>query len=231
LSVFIDADQIALMDEQMARKGYFDGQHMAAAFSLLRENDLIWSFFIRNYLLGQEPMPFDLLYWNSDSTRLPAVMHSFYLRNMYLENRLREPGGVKIDRTAIDLGRIKTPAFFLSTREDHIAPWKSTYLGAKLLAGPVHFVVGGSGHVAGVVNPPSGNKYGYWTNPALPEQADQWMAAARENPGSWWLEWDRWVQPFVGKTVPARHPGDGGLTVIEDAPGTYVKVRLSDPLP
>jgi polyhydroxyalkanoate synthase len=228
LSVFIDDEQLALMEEHMERRGYFDGQHMAIAFNLLRENDLIWSFVIKNYLLGQEPVPFDLLYWNSDSTRMPVAMHSFYLRNMYRHNRLREPGGIKIGRTAIDLGKITTPSFFLSTREDHIAPWKSTYAGAKLLSGPVRFVLGGSGHVAGVVNPPAGNKYGYSTNDALPDTADEWLAGSTLSPGSWWVEWDRWVKDFAGKQVPARIPGDGALPAIEDAPGSYVKVRLSD---
>jgi polyhydroxyalkanoate synthase len=173
-------------------------------------------------------VPFDLLYWNSDSTRMPMAMHSFYLRNMYRHNRLREPGGIKIGRTAIDLRKITTPSFFLSTREDHIAPWKSTYQGAKLLSGPVRFVLGGSGHVAGVVNPPAGNKYGYSTNDALPDTADEWLAGSTLSPGSWWVEWDRWVKDFAGKQVPARIPGDGALPAIEDAPGSYVKVRLSD---
>jgi polyhydroxyalkanoate synthase len=223
LAVFIDDDQLALMEEHMRRRGYFDGQHMAVAFSLLRENDLIWSFVIRNYLLGQEPMPFDMLYWNSDSTRMPRAMHSFYLRNMYLENRLREPGGIKIGRTAIDLRKIQLPAYFLSTRDDHIAPWKSTYLGARLLSGPTRFIVGGSGHVAGVINPPAANKYGFWSNDALPDDPEEWLQGATLQPGSWWLDWDRWIGNFAGKQVPARQPKDA----IEDAPGSYVMVRLT----
>jgi polyhydroxyalkanoate synthase len=210
------------MEEHMRHHGFFDGQHMAVAFSMLRENDLIWSFAIRNYLLGREPMPFDLLYWNSDPTRMPRAMHSFYLRNMYQHNRLRDPGGIKVGKTAIDLRKIRTPAFFLSTREDHIAPWKSTYEGAKLLGGPVTFVLGGSGHVAGVVNPPVPEKYGYWTNPTLPESPDEWLAGAAQGTGSWWLEWDRWLAGFAGSQVDARAPQNG----IEDAPGSYVKVRL-----
>jgi polyhydroxyalkanoate synthase len=222
LSVFIDEDQLQLMEEHMRHHGFFDGQHMAVAFSMLRENDLIWSFAIRNYLLGREPMPFDLLYWNSDPTRMPRAMHSFYLRNMYQHNRLRDPGGIKVGKTAIDLRKIRTPAFFLSTREDHIAPWKSTYEGAKLLGGPVTFVLGGSGHVAGVVNPPVPEKYGYWTNPTLPESPDEWLAGAAQGTGSWWLEWDRWLAGFAGSQVDARAPQNG----IEDAPGSYVKVRL-----
>ena len=226
LSVFIDEDQLQLMEEHMRQRGFFDGQHMAVAFSMLRENDLIWSFAIRNYLLGQEPMPFDLLYWNSDSTRMPRAMHSFYLRNMYQSNRLRDPGGIKIGKTAIDLRKIQVPSFFLSTRDDHIAPWKSTYVGAKLLGGPVRFVLGGSGHVAGVVNPPVPEKYGYLTNPEMPETADEWLAGAQQKDGSWWLEWNGWLEQFSEKLVKARQPGDGALTPIEDAPGSYVKVRL-----
>jgi polyhydroxyalkanoate synthase len=228
IAVFVDDDQVALIEDHMARKGYFDGQHMAIAFSLLRENDLIWSYVVRNYLLGQEPIPFDLLYWNSDSTRLPPAMHSFYLRNMYLNNRLREPGGIKIGKTAIDLGKITTPAFFLSTREDHIAPWKSTYVGAQLLSGPVRFVLGGSGHIAGVVNPPAAQKYGYWTHDDLSGSPESWLANATQSAGSWWIEWDRWLAGFSGKQVPARQPGTGGLPAIEDAPGAYVKVRLTE---
>jgi len=164
LSVFIDEEQIRLMEEHMQHKGFFEGTHMATAFNLLRENELIWSFVINNYLLGREPLPFDLLYWNSDSTRMPAVMHSFYLRNMYQRNLLREPGGITLAGVPIDLRRIKAPVYFVSTAEDHIAPWKSTYAGAQLLPGPVRFVLGGSGHIAGVINPPEANKYCYWTN-------------------------------------------------------------------
>ena len=223
LSVFIDEDQLQLMEEHMRHHGYFDGQHMAVAFSMLRDNDLIWSFAIRNYLLGREPMPFDLLYWNSDPTRMPRKMHSFYLRNMYQYNRLRDPGGIKIGKTAIDLRKIQVPAFFLSTREDHIAPWKSTYEGAKLLGGPVKFVLGGSGHVAGVINPPVPEKYGYWTQDGLPESSDDWLAGATQTNGSWWPEWDRWIAGFSAAQVKAREPKNG----IEDAPGSYVKVKLN----
>jgi polyhydroxyalkanoate synthase len=157
---------------------------------------------------------------------MPRAMHSFYLRNMYQRNCLRDPGGIKIGKTAIDLRKIQVPCFFLSTRDDHIAPWKSTYVGAKLLSGPVKFVLGGSGHVAGVINPPVPEKYGYLTNPALPETADEWLEGATQNNGSWWLEWDRWLSGFAGKQVKARQPGDGKLEPIEDAPGSYVKVRL-----
>ncbi|MTJ84224.1 MAG: class I poly(R)-hydroxyalkanoic acid synthase [Telmatospirillum sp.] len=225
LAVFIDDQQLDLMDEHMRRKGYLEAHHLSDAFSLLRENDLIWSFVVRNYLLGQEPMPFDLLYWNSDSTHMPAAMHSFYLRNMYLRNLLREPGGITIGGVPLDLRDIKVPTYFLSAREDHIAPWKTTYLGAGLMGGPVRFVLSGSGHIAGVINPPKARKYGYWTNPVLAPTADGWLEAAQQNEGSWWPDWDAWVSEFGGSRVPARHPGDGRLPVIEDAPGSYVKVR------
>ena len=227
ISVFIDEEQLALMEEHMSRVGYLEGHHLADAFSMLRDNDLIWSFVIRNYLLGREPMPFDILYWNSDSTHMPAAMHSFYLRNMYQKNLLSKPGGITIGGVPIDLGKIKIPAYYLSTREDHIAPWKSTYAGARLLSGPVRFVLGGSGHVAGVVNPPSSNKYGFWTNDGLPDEPDHWLDGATPHEGSWWGDWDAWVAQFGGRQLPARQPGEGPLPAIEDAPGSFVKVRIS----
>jgi len=160
MSVFIDEEQIQKMEAEMRTKGYFDGAHMSQAFNLLRENDLIWSFYVNNYLLGRDPQAFDLLYWNSDSTRMPEKMHSFYLRNMYQRDRLREPAALTLGGVPIDLGKIRVPTYFLSTREDHIAPWKSSYAGTQLISGPVTFVVGGSGHIAGVINPPAANKYG-----------------------------------------------------------------------
>lgn len=227
LSVFVDEQQIAEIEAYMAEKGYLEGHQMATVFNMLRENDLIWSFVINNYLLGKEPMPFDLLYWNSDSTRMPAAMHSFYLRNMYLHNRLREPGGITLAGVPIDLRKIKTPAYFISTREDHIAPWASTYAGTQLLSGPVRFVLGGSGHIAGIVNPPSANKYGYSVNAQLPPTPQEWLAGATQQEGSWWLDWDAWLTEHRGKTVAARQPGDRELTPIEPAPGRYVKVRIN----
>jgi polyhydroxyalkanoate synthase len=200
---------------------------MATTFNMLRSNDLIWSFVINNYLMGKEPFPFDLLYWNSDSTRMPAAMHSFYLRNMYLHNRLREPGGVTLGGVPIDLGKVKVPSYFISTVEDHIAPWRSTYLGAKVLGGPVRFVLGGSGHIAGIVNPPAANKYGYWTNDALPATPDEYQQGAVQHQGSWWNDWQGWIAALNGDDrVPARTPGDGRLEAIEDAPGSYVAQRL-----
>ena len=225
LGVFIDEEQLARMDEQMEKTGYFEGSAMAEAFNLLRANDLIWGFVVNNYLMGKDPFPFDLLYWNSDSTRMPSRMHSFYLHNFYEKNLLREPNGISLDGVGIDLGKVETPAYFISTKEDHIAPWKSTYAGTQLLSGSVRFVLGMSGHIAGIVNPPSANKYGYWNNDELPADCDQWLAGATSHEGSWWLDWKKWVQKFNGKKVPARVPGDGNLDVIEDAPGSYVKIR------
>jgi polyhydroxyalkanoate synthase subunit PhaC len=226
LGVFIDEAQVQNLERRMGERGYLEGSEMAATFNMLRANDLVWSFVVHNYLLGRDPFPFDLLYWNSDSTRMPAKMHSFYLRNMYLANRLREPGGITLAGVPVDLRRIEVPAYFVSPAEDHIAPWKSTYLGARLLAGPTRFVLGGSGHIAGIINPPSAGKYGYWTNEGLPESADAWQAQAQRHEGSWWSDWKEWIAGLNGADrVPARVPGEGALPVIEDAPGSYVSVR------
>ena len=225
LGVFIDEEQLAKMDEQMEKTGYFDGSSMAEAFNLLRANDLIWGFVINNYLMGKDPFPFDLLYWNSDSTRMPSKMHSSYLHDLYEKNLLCKKNGITFDGVGIDLSKVKTPAYFISAKEDHIAPWKSTYAGTQLLSGPVRFVLGMSGHIAGIVNPPASKKYGYWTNDALPGDADQWFADAQSHDGSWWVDWKKWVQRHNGKKVAARVPGDGKLAVIEDAPGSYVRVR------
>jgi polyhydroxyalkanoate synthase len=190
----------------------------------------VWSFVINNYLLGKDPFPFDLLYWNSDSTRMPAKMHSFYLRNMYMRNLLGVPGGISLAGVPIDLSRVKLPAYFISTVEDHIAPWKTTYRGARYLGGPVRFVLGGSGHIAGIVNPPAARKYHYWTNAALPEAPEQWFEGATQNPGSWWDDWQAWIDAQNGDAkVPARVPGDGKLKVLEDAPGRYALSRLGKP--
>jgi len=226
LDVFIDEQQIAALEKKMDTRGYLEGSEMATTFNMLRANDLIWSFVVNNYLLGKAPLPFDLLYWNSDSTRMPAAMHSFYLRNMYLRNLLCKPGGITLAGVPIDVTRIETPAYFISAVEDHIAPWKSTYAGAKLLKGPVRFVLGGSGHIAGIINPPAANKYCYWTNDKLAADPDGWLKAARQHPGSWWTDWGRWAAKHGGKKVAARIPGKGKLKAIEDAPGSYVKVRV-----
>ncbi|MCC6656967.1 MAG: class I poly(R)-hydroxyalkanoic acid synthase, partial [Rhodocyclaceae bacterium] len=197
--------------------------------NMLRSNDLIWSFVVNNYLMGKEPFPFDLLFWNSDSTRMPYKMHSFYLRNMYMKNLLKEPGGIELAGVPIDISKVKVPAYFISTIEDHIAPWKSTYLGATRLGGPVRFVLGGSGHIAGIVNPPAANKYHFWSNEAkrLPETPEAWFEGATQQPGSWWTDWQQWIGDLNGDDrVPARDPAKGKLKAIEDAPGSFVKFRL-----
>jgi len=225
LGVFIDEAQVENLERRMQERGYLEGSEMAATFNMLRANDLVWSFVVNNYLLGKDPFPFDLLYWNSDSTRMPAKMHSFYLRNMYLANRLKDPGGITLGSLPIDLRKIVIPAYFVSTLEDHIAPWKSTYKGARLLCGPTRFVLGGSGHIAGIVNPPSAKKYGYWTGSELPESVDEWQAGANRSEGSWWIDWQAWVANLNGnERAPARVPGTGALQVLEDAPGSYVSV-------
>jgi polyhydroxyalkanoate synthase len=223
LSVFIDEDQLHALDERMKSHGYLNGSDMAASFNMLRANDLIWSFVVNNYLLGKEPFPFDLLYWNSDSTRMPAEMHSFYLRNMYQENKLVVPGGIAVGGVPVDLRRITLPSFLLSTKEDHIAPWKSTYAATQIYKGPVKFVLAASGHIAGVVNPPGQGKYGHWQNPELPKSPDAWLEGATFHQDSWWPTWEAWVSEFAGGEVAARHPGDGKLKPIEDAPGSYVR--------
>ncbi|WP_019014986.1 PHA/PHB synthase family protein [Elioraea tepidiphila] len=224
LTVFIDEEQLKALEESMQRRGYLDGSEMAATFNMLRANDLIWSFVVNNYLLGQEPFPFDLLYWNSDSTRMPAAMHSFYLRRMYQENRLSQPGGITLAGTPIDLGRISVPTYILATREDHIAPWKACYKATHLYAGRKRFVLAASGHIAGVVNPPDAGKYSHWVNTDLPPDPDAWLVGATELAGSWWPDWQRWVASLSKAKVDARVPGDGKLAVIEPAPGSYVKV-------
>ena len=226
LGVFIDEEQLALVEQAMESKGFLEGSNMAEAFNMLRANDLIWSFVVNNYLLGQEPFPFDLLYWNSDSTRMPSAMHSFYLRRMYQENLLAKRNGLTLDGVKIDLRKIKTPVYILATKEDHIAPWRSTYAATQLYNGSIRFVLGASGHIAGVINPPSANKYGYWTGEELPEDPQAWFEGAQAHEGSWWTDWAAWVKQYNGAKVAARQPGDGELAVLEDAPGAYVKARI-----
>ncbi len=227
VGVFIDEEQLQLLEKKMNETGYLDGTQMASAFTMIRANDLVWSFVVHNYLLGKDPMPFDVLYWGADATRMPATMHSFYLRNMYQHNRLREPGGISLLGKLIDLGKVDVPVYFLSAREDYVAPWKSTYAGTHLLKGPVRFVLGGSGHIAAVLNPEGSPFYGYATNDALPEAPEEWDAKAERHAGSWWPDWRAWVTPFAGETVEGstRRPGEGKLPALEDAPGSYVKVR------
>jgi polyhydroxyalkanoate synthase len=221
LGVFIDEDQIRLLEDRMARQGFMDAKSMILTFNLLRANDLIWPFVINNYLLGREPFPFDILYWNTDSTNLPAAMQSYYLRKMYMENKLIQPGGLKMKDVPLDLAEIATPSFLLATREDHIAPWRSAYAATQLYKGPVTFVLSGSGHIAGVVNPPEANKYGYWINSECPENPDDWFKDATPHKGSWWPEWMKWLDPYAGESIPPREITES----IENAPGSYVKAR------
>ncbi len=225
LGVFIDEEQLRSLEEKMEKRGFLEGSEMATTFNMLRANDLIWSFVVNNYLMGNDPFPFDLLYWNSDSTRMPAAMHSFYLRKMYQENLLREPGGIELAGQPIDLRLVRVPAYFLSTREDHIAPWKSTYRGTHLLGGENRFTLAASGHIAGVVNPPESGKYSYWSSTTLAPTPEAWLSGATEIAGSWWPDWHRWILAHDKEEVPARQPGAGKLPAIEPAPGSYVKVK------
>jgi len=228
LRVFIDDEQMDILDAHMEKKGYLEGSQMSQVFNLLRANDLVWSFFVSNYLLGKEPFPFDLLYWNSDPTRMPAMMHKFYLRKMYLENKLVEPDGIELAGVPIDLRKIKTPMYMISTHDDHIAPWKSTYEATQLYSGPVKFVLGGSGHIAGVINPENSGKYGYWTNTKKPNDPDEWLSSAEQHEGSWWQDWKKWVGRHSGGKVEARTPGSDKHKPLENAPGSFVKVRMKE---
>jgi polyhydroxyalkanoate synthase len=224
LGVFIDEAQVDSLERKMNERGYLEGSEMAGTFNLLRANDLVWSFVVNNYLMGKDPFPFDLLYWNSDSTRMPARMHSFYLRNMYIHNRLGKPGGISLGGVPIDLSKVKVPAYFISTVEDHIAPWKTTYIGSRYLGGPVRFVLGGSGHIAGIVNPPAANKYHYWTGDSQATTPEKWFEGAQQHPGSWWADWQAWMEERNGgeAKVPARQPANA----LEDAPGSYAMLRI-----
>lgn len=228
LQVFIDEEQIAELEEQMeAHGGVLEGSTMATTFNMLRSNELIWSYVVNNYLLGREPVPFDLLYWNADATRMPSKMHLFYLRECYLRNHLAE-GKMELGGVKLDLAKVKVPVYLQSSREDHIAPYNSVYKATRLFGGPVKFIIAGSGHIAGVINPPSAKKYQYWTNDERPATPDDWLAGAIEHPGSWWPHWEEWVKHTAGPMVPARKPGDGKLPVLEDAPGSYVMVKSDD---
>jgi polyhydroxyalkanoate synthase len=224
LKVFVDEDQLAALERKMGERGYLEGKKMANAFNMLRSNDLIWPYVVNNYLRGKKPFAFDLLYWNSDATRMPAANHSFYLRQCYLENRLSK-GEMTVAGEALDLGKVSIPIYNLATREDHIAPAKSVFLGSKFFGGPVKYVLTGSGHIAGVVNPPAKKKYQYWTGDAPVGNLDGWLGKATEHPGSWWPDWFDWIKQQGDDEVKARKPGGGKLKPIEDAPGSYVKLR------
>ncbi|PZP84568.1 MAG: class I poly(R)-hydroxyalkanoic acid synthase [Azospirillum brasilense] len=225
LRVFIDDTQLDALEARMSERGYLDGSEMATTFNMLRANDLIWSNVVNHYLLGKQPFPFDLLYWNSDSTRMPATMHAFYLRHMYQRNDLVKPGGITLMDVPINLSRIQTPSYVLATKEDHIAPWTSTYLATQIYDGDVTFTLADSGHIAGVINPPVKKKYGYWTSNHLPPKADDWLAETDEKPGSWWPHWHQWQAKRAGKMVAARKVGSAKYKPIEKAPGRYAKVR------
>lgn len=224
LKVFVDEDQILKLEEEMSARGYLEGKKMALAFNLLRSNDLIWPYIVNNYLRGKAPFPFDLLYWNSDSTRMPAANHSFYLRNCYLDNKLSKAQMV-LDNVRLDLSKIKIPVYNLATREDHIAPAKSAFLGSRFFGGPVKFVLAGSGHIAGVVNPPGKVKYQHWIGGPAEGDLDSWIKTAKEIPGSWWPDWLAWLKSHDSTRVKARKVGGTKFKPIEDAPGSYVKVH------
>ena len=219
LGVCMDEEGLRSLEE---RPG---GGSLATPTGMLRANDLLWSFVVNTYLLGAEPFPFDLLHWNADVVRMPAALHGFYLRRIYRDNLLRVPGGLTLLGQPVDLGRITVPSYVLATREDHIAPWTSAYRGAALLGGERRFVLAGSGHVAGVVNPPESGKYSHWIGGALPDTPEEWLAGATEMAGSWWPDWHRWLLAQDADTVPARVPGAGALPALEEAPGSYVRVR------
>ncbi len=225
ISVFIDDTQLEALENRMSERGYLDASEMATTFNMLRANDLIWSFVVNNYLLGKQPFPFDLLYWNADSTRMPAAMHAYYLRNMYQRNLLIRPNGLTLLDTPVNLTKIKTPSYILATKEDHIAPWMSAYVATQTYDGEMVFTLADSGHIAGVVNPPAKQKYCYWTNSKLPPKAEDWLKSAKEHPGSWWEHWHQWQQKRAGKKVKARKPGNARYKPIEPAPGRYAKVK------
>jgi polyhydroxyalkanoate synthase len=225
LLLFTDESWLREMEQKMdAGGGVLPGQTMADTFNVLRSNDLIWSFYVNNYLMGKEPRPFDLLFWNSDQTRMPKTLHLFYLRKFYGENALAK-GKLDLAGERLDMHAVKTPVYVQSSKEDHIAPYRSVYKGARLFGGPVTFIIAGSGHIAGVINHPGAKKYQYWTNDAsLPQTVEEWSGGATEHPGSWWPHWSSWLQSRAGDKIPARDPSKGPLAPIEDAPGSYVRI-------
>jgi polyhydroxyalkanoate synthase len=226
LKIFVDADRMAELEAEMEKAGYLEGSRMANVFNLLRSSDLIWPYVVNNYMRGKEPFPFDLLYWNADATRLPAKNHSFYLRSCYLQNEL-STGRMRIGHEKIDLSKVRIPIYNLATKEDHIAPAKSVFVGSASFGGPVRFVLSGSGHIAGVVNAPSRNKYQYWIGGKPEGKLEAWLASAKEHPGSWWNDWQAWIEAQDSRRVKKkRRPGGAKLKPIEDAPGSYVMVRI-----
>lgn len=226
IGAYINEQMVQALETYIDKVGYYDGRFIALSYSSLKENNLIWSYFVNNYLKGEQPMPFDLLYWNSDSTNLPAAMYQYYLREIYINNNLREPNALTIAGTPIALTSIDTPSMFISTQQDHIALWKATYAGFEQFGGEKHFVLGQSGHIAGIINPPEAGKYGYYLNDTDADTPEDWFQGAEHHRGSWWPQWQSWVSRFQGKDVVPRVPGDGQLDVIDAAPGSYVKKRL-----
>lgn len=226
LGVFIDDEQLESLEDRMSGKGFLDANDMATTFNMLRSNDMIWSFVVNNYLMGKDPFPFDLLYWNSDSTRMPATMHSFYLRQMYQKNLLIKPGGIELLDTPLNITKITTPSYILSTKEDHIAPWVATYAATQIYDGAIRFVLAQSGHVAGVISSPSKKKYGYWINESLPPRPEHWLQTAHFIQDSWWPDWAAWLAPQSGGKIPARAVGSKQFQPIEDAPGAYARMRV-----
>ncbi len=232
LTVFVDEAQLESLQQQMENSGgVLEGSKMATTFNMLRANDLIWSFVINNYMLGKQPMPFDLLYWNSDTTRMPEKTHLFYLRECYKENNLAR-GKMVLDNVRIDLSKVTVPVYLQSAKEDHIAPYRSIFKTTKLFKGPIRYILAGSGHIAGVINAPVAKKYQYWTNDAYdgdlkpyPKKVEDWIAGAKEHPGSWWPDWDKWLSSRSGGKIRARKPGDGKLHALGNAPGAYVKIK------
>lgn len=222
ISVYIDEHQIARLEEEMKLKGYLDGRFMASTFNSLRANDLVWTFFIKNYLQGKNPVPFDILYWNADATNMPAKMHSTYLRWMYLHNYLVQPGKVSLNHVPLDVTQIDIPTFFVSTLKDHIAPWQTTYKGFELMKGDKRFLLGGSGHIAGIINPPNAKKYDFYRNLSTDETAEEWLKNATQHAGSWWPEWFDWLKKSSGRKIDAPEFGELPFPGITKAPGTYV---------
>jgi polyhydroxyalkanoate synthase len=225
--------EMTIGEQAPAGPGLLKGKELATTFSFLRPNDLVWNYVVGNYLKGETPPPFDLLYWNGDSTNLPGPMYCWYLRHMYLHNELRKPGALTVCGEKIDLGRIQAPFFVYGSREDHIVPWMAAYASMPLIKGPSGtransrtFVLGASGHIAGVINPPAKGKRSYWTNTELPAQAEAWFDTATEHPGSWWPEWSRWLAGHAGKRIAAPEmPGSARFKPGEPAPGRYVKAK------
>jgi polyhydroxyalkanoate synthase len=228
LSVFVDEAYVRQREQDFADGGVLHGRELALTFASLRANDLIWHYVVNNYLKGRTPEPFDLLYWNGDSTNLPGTMYAYYVRNTYLENNLRVPGKLAMCGVPVDLGRVDMPAYVLATREDHIVPWRTAFASTRLLGGRIEFVLSASGHIAGVINPASKNRRNFWLNAELEQDPDRWLAAAISQPGSWWKHWGDWLAAFGGREVPARSQlGNAQHREIEPAPGRYVKEKCS----